>query len=195
MTEDEAKAIALQHAGLQQADARFVKAVRYQKQGVWLYELIFMDSHSKYRYLVDTNTGNILDHYIYQLGGGASQPAEPPASTLPQPASDNPPAPASSSSTAPASASSTPAPAPENPAATPPAATGTISAEQAQAIAAGHSSVPAGEMRVLEIKLEKEDGVLVYDVEFTYGGTEYDYEIDAATGAILDWDMDEADDD
>ena len=37
----------------------------------------------------------------------------------------------------------------------------------------------------MNIKLEVEDGTLVYEVEFKFGGMEYSYEINAATGAIL----------
>lgn len=37
----------------------------------------------------------------------------------------------------------------------------------------------------MNIKLEVEDGTLVYEVEFKSGGMEYSYEINAATGAIL----------
>ena len=37
----------------------------------------------------------------------------------------------------------------------------------------------------MDIELDEEDGKLVYEVEFKAGGTEYDYEIDAATGTIL----------
>ena len=42
------------------------------------------------------------------------------------------------------------------------------------------------------VKAEKdyEDGVLVYEVEFYSGNTEYDYEIKAATGEILSFDKD-----
>ena len=37
----------------------------------------------------------------------------------------------------------------------------------------------------MNIKLEVEDGTLVYEVEFKFGGMEYSYEINAASGAIL----------
>ena len=37
----------------------------------------------------------------------------------------------------------------------------------------------------MEIELDDEDGTLVYEVEFKFGGMEYSYEINAATGAIL----------
>ena len=37
----------------------------------------------------------------------------------------------------------------------------------------------------MNIELDVEDGTSIYEVEFKSGNKEYDYEIDAATGAIL----------
>ena len=37
----------------------------------------------------------------------------------------------------------------------------------------------------MAIELDDEDGILVYEVEFKSCNMEYDYEINAATGAIL----------
>ena len=37
----------------------------------------------------------------------------------------------------------------------------------------------------MDVELDEEDGKLVYEVEFKSGGMEYDYEIDAANGTIL----------
>ena len=42
-------------------------------------------------------------------------------------------------------------------------------------------------MRGLKAELDKEDGIMVYEVEFRYGHYEYDYEINAKTGAIIDY--------
>ena len=43
---------------------------------------------------------------------------------------------------------------------------------------------------MLYAKLDWEDGRRVYEVEFYSGNREYDYEIDAATGAVLSCDFD-----
>ena len=37
----------------------------------------------------------------------------------------------------------------------------------------------------MDIELDDEDRTLIYEVEFKSGNMEYDYEIDAASGAIL----------
>lgn len=37
----------------------------------------------------------------------------------------------------------------------------------------------------LGIEMDYEDGKMVYDIEFLAGGYEYEYDIDAATGAVL----------
>ncbi|MDD6933236.1 MAG: PepSY domain-containing protein, partial [Eubacteriales bacterium] len=46
-----------------------------------------------------------------------------------------------------------------------------------------------GDVTFTKAKLEKDDGVRKYEIEFRKGGTEYEYEIDAATGAILECDV------
>ena len=56
---------------------------------------------------------------------------------------------------------------------------------KAKAIALNHAGVSENKAYDMEIELDDEDGTLVYEVEFKFGGMEYSYEINAATGAIL----------
>ena len=56
---------------------------------------------------------------------------------------------------------------------------------KAKSIALNHAGVSESKAYDMEIELDDEDGTLVYEVEFKSGNREYDYEIDAATGAIL----------
>ena len=53
-----------------------------------------------------------------------------------------------------------------------------------------HAGVSAGSVSFVKAKLDTEDGVKVYDIEFYSGNVEYDYEINAATGAIVSFDQD-----
>ena len=56
---------------------------------------------------------------------------------------------------------------------------------KAKSIAMNHAGVSENEAYDMDIELDDEDGILVYEVEFKSGNMEYDYEINAATGAIL----------
>ena len=56
---------------------------------------------------------------------------------------------------------------------------------KAKSIALNHAGVDANTVYDMNIELDVEDGTIVYEVEFKSGNREYEYEIDAATGAIL----------
>ena len=56
---------------------------------------------------------------------------------------------------------------------------------KAKSIALNHAGVSENQAYDMEIELDDEDGTIVYEVEFKSGNMEYDYEIDAASGAIL----------
>ena len=61
-----------------------------------------------------------------------------------------------------------------------------IGTEKAKSIALKDSGVSASKATFEKAKLDKEDGVYVYEVEFRSGNMEYEYEINAKTGKILD---------
>ena len=67
----------------------------------------------------------------------------------------------------------------------PTAPTGDIGHAKAKSIALNHAGVSENKAYDMEIELDDEDGTLIYEVEFKFGGMEYSYEINAATGAIL----------
>ena len=68
------------------------------------------------------------------------------------------------------------------------AANNYIGVEKAKSIALKDAGVSGATF--VKAKLETEDGVKVYDVEFYKANVEYDYEIDAITGKILEKDLD-----
>ena len=61
---------------------------------------------------------------------------------------------------------------------------------QALEIALNHAGVKSSDLAFSYAHGDFDDGRSVYDVEFVVGNTEYDYEIDATTGNILDFDYD-----
>lgn len=64
-----------------------------------------------------------------------------------------------------------------------------ISKDEAKNIALNHAKV--SNPQKLEIELDKEDNE--YSVEFKYNGKEYDYEINATTGKIIDYEIENID--
>ena len=65
-----------------------------------------------------------------------------------------------------------------------------IGEAKAKETALSHAGLSSGQVTFLQVKLDWEDGRQVYEVEFYSGSKEYDYEIDAATGAIVGYDYD-----
>ena len=59
-------------------------------------------------------------------------------------------------------------------------------AQAAKAAALKHAGLSESQVRELQVEWDSEHGRAVYEVEFKSGGMEYDYVIDAATGAVLD---------
>ena len=71
---------------------------------------------------------------------------------------------------------------PQTAASTQAAASG-ISADRAKQIALSHAGVSGASFT--KVELDTDDGVRVYEIEFKVGNVEYDYDINAISGAIL----------
>ncbi|MCD8147424.1 MAG: PepSY domain-containing protein, partial [Clostridiales bacterium] len=64
-----------------------------------------------------------------------------------------------------------------------------ITSAEAKKIALNHAGVTESNAREMEVELDKDDGIQVYEVEFKSGTMEYSYEIKAADGTILDYEQ------
>ena len=65
-----------------------------------------------------------------------------------------------------------------------------VGEEKAKSIALKHAGVSTSQVTFIKAHLDREDGRMVYDIEFYSGNTEYDYEIDAVNGSIQSYDRD-----
>ena len=74
-----------------------------------------------------------------------------------------------------------------------PASDGQIAEEAAKGIALAHAGFKAEDVKFTKAKLDRDDGRAVYEVEFTENGMEHEYDIDAASGKILEYSADRAD--
>ena len=161
---ERAKQIALSHAGLSQGSVSFVKAELDYEDGVKVYDIEFYSGNVEYDYEINAASGAIIsvdrDIENYSIPTAAPAPAPTPAPT----------------------AAPTPAPT-AAPAPTQPAAPSNISAERAKQIALSHAGV--GGASFTKVELDTDDGAAVYEIEFKVDNVEYDYEINAVSGAII----------
>ena len=70
-----------------------------------------------------------------------------------------------------------------------------IGNEKAKEIAFSKAGVTASSVTNLEVELDCDDGILIYEVEFNVGTNEYEYDINAKDGNIIKEDVDINDDD
>ena len=168
---DAAKAVALEAAGVAEDDAVFSTAGLDKRNGMDYYAVDFTAGGRSYEYDIDAVTGVVIDS---SSGGGT---AETPA------AGDD-------DGTASAPAAASPSPSAGQTTGGQAAATA-VTEEQARETALSHAGLTADQVTFVRSELDRDDGRLMYDVEFyTSDYKEYDYEIDAATGEILSYDYD-----
>ena len=166
---DAAKAVALESAGVAEDDAVFSTAGLDKRNGMDYYAVDFTAGGQSYEYDIDAVTGVVIDS---SSGGGT---AETPA------AGDD-----DGTVSAPAAASPSP-----SAGQTTGGQAAAVTEEQARETALSHAGLTADQVTFVRSELDRDDGRLMYDVEFyTSDYKEYDYEIDAATGEILSYDYD-----
>lgn len=70
-----------------------------------------------------------------------------------------------------------------------------ISVEQAKELALSHAGISTSDIIFVKIDFDDEDGIKHYEIEFVSGGYEYDYDINALTGAVIKCEKELDDDD
>ncbi len=70
------------------------------------------------------------------------------------------------------------------------ATTASITVEEAKNIALINANLTEDAVQFLRTEQEYDDGVLVYEIDFTSGDYEYDYKINANTGDVVSYDRD-----
>lgn len=161
---DQATKVALQNAGFEESDVTLLRGHFDRDDGISTYDIEFRGSDGfDYDYVISANDGTIIEanRELAELLSGAQNQQD--------------------SGQAQESASQSGGSSQD---------TNYISADKAQSIALQHAGVSASDATFRKAHLDRDDGIYVYELEFVSGDLEYDYEIHATTGAILDWDRD-----
>lgn len=163
---DKAKEVAFSHAGVTDDVnvSKFEIEMDYE-HGIMIYEVSFIYENNKYNYDIAANTGEIIEAKINSVEEKEKYEEENNKDKDKQETdSDN------------GHAGNT-----------------IINADEAKKLAFSHAGV-AEERDVLDIEIElgKENEKTVYEIEFSYKGYEYNYDIDATTGEIIKFEKDRA---
>lgn len=65
-----------------------------------------------------------------------------------------------------------------------------IGIDKAKSLALSNAGVNSSDATFTKAKLEKDDGIWLYEIEFVSGSNEYEYEINAESGAVISHDVD-----
>lgn len=194
--QEKAKQAAISHAGTS-AD----KITEYEieldfEHGVMVYEVEFKCEGFEYDYEIDAVTGAVLksekdtdDDYVPPQADTTQPESDSPSQTdnsTPQPNNNT----AQTNNNTPQANPSPDQTAPESQK----PKNSYISESQAKNAAISHAGVSANVITEYESELDREHGVMIYEIEFKCEGFEYEYEIDASSGAVLKHEKDQDDD-
>ncbi len=173
ISSEDAKAIALEHAGLTESDVTFIKCDLDKDYDDHNYDVEFYTADRlEYDYEIDAYTGRILGYDLdgHNLSDSAAQGNG--AANAPATNTDGASANTENNATLGNDGNM---------------AVSSISEEDARRIAL--EQVPGStEEDILELSRDYDNGILRYEVEILYDGKEYDFDIDARDGTILEWD-------
>ena len=164
---DAARSAAEKYAGTTAVDSVTAEVDPELDESPAHYEVELQTAWGEFKYLVDAYTGKVLSGQKDLLAAvSASNETTKPSGQKPASASNE----------------------TTKPSGQKPAPSGTvqdIGYAKAKSIALNHAGLRENQAYDMDIELDDEDGTLVYEIEFKSGNMEYDYEIDAASGAIL----------
>ena len=173
--EAEAKAAAVAHAGVKEAEITRYEVEMDYERGTMVYEIEFHHNGREYDYDIDAVTGEVL--WSESERDDDYRPAKQPQNSQNEQPKEQPQDQHNSQQ------QSKPALAEE----------GHIGKEAAKAAALAHAGLSESQVSRMKCELDREDGRVVYEIEFKCDGMEYEYEIDASSGSVLKYDKERDD--
>ena len=162
---EEALNLACAHAGVAMADIQKYGVEFDSDDGIMIYEVEFETATQKYQYDLNAKTGKILDYEIHIKGNNSQSNSGTNTGTTTPGTGNN------SNDSSSTSANST----------------SYIGEFAAKAAALAHAGVSESDTYYIKCYLDYKNGKpACYCVEFAAGNTEYEYEIDLYSGAVLE---------
>ena len=161
---DKAKEAAFSNAGVKESDVRKLEIEIDYEYGAMVYEVDFASAEFEYDYSVNAKTGEILHNHREYDDDYVAPEVEKPVESKPVENKSS-------------SASNTT----------------DIGKGKAKSVALGHAGLSESQVLRLKVERDVDDGRVEYSVEFIANGKEYDYEISAKDGKILDIDVEKED--
>ena len=174
-----ALAAALKHAGVSQSNAADIEIELEKDHGRMVYDIEFRTSENEYEYTVNALTGEILAAENEPLSDDISEPDDD-DDGIPDDNDDDDddmPDDDDDDDDDMPDDDDDEAPVPDE---------AYIGENAALAAAFSHAGIAQSEAQNITVVLESENGRVVYEIEFTAAGFEYEYDIDALTGEITE---------
>lgn len=160
ISEAKAKVVALNHAGVTATQIKDYDIERDRENGIIVYEVDFDAEGYEYSYTINATSGKVV-HYEKERDDDYR-----PAKTTTK-----------ATTKAPTTKATT-------------KAAEYITKDKAKSIALNRAGVSASEIKGYEIEFDRDDGRATYEIEFRVGNYEYSVEINASTGAVIDYEKD-----
>ena len=184
ITAEAAKDISLSHAGQMIEDVTFTKAKLDKDTAVPVYEIEFYTDEKQYRYEINAQTGSVRDREctvhkktrLVQTGKGQGGSGDVKGASTKE----------SKESKEISKENQNNEKKSEN--------SNVIGVEKAQNLALKAAGLKRKQVTFTKSSLDTDDGRTVYEIEFLVDGKEYDYDIDAYSGKILESGIDVEDD-
>ncbi len=169
--------IALNDAGYSRNEVSDVKSVFERENGKYIFDVEFYANSTEYDYDIDASTGEILKREAEKRSPKVTTPTE---------------AKTTQSTTKAKSEETTKKNNKQEETETTTTEKSTskyIGLEEAKRIALKRAGLSVSDVKFTKAKIDYEDGAEVYEIEFVKGNTEYEFDISATSGKILDFDQ------
>ncbi len=169
MTDEEAKDIAMQRVGKTADEVTFTEIKKDRKNGIDVYDVCFYDSEKNYEISIDLDTKNVISYKEdYMVNNTINN------NTVNNNNSNNVVSNAITNNTN-ANINSN---------------NKFIGTEKAKEIALNHAGISnSNDVRFIKTELDVDHNVSVYEIEFYYNQSEYEYKVNAITGEIIKYEI------